>query len=646
MSVQFGKCNFDGKPIDPRELDQVRPILAPYGPDAEGRLCKDNFGVLYRAFHTTKESRNEVQPYVSASGAVITWDGRLDNREELIRQLGNDLSAASTDLAIVAKVYEHWRDNFFPRLIGDWALSLWDPQTQHLLLAKDFVNTRHIYYSVTPNQVTWSTVLSPLVLFAGHKLLLDEEYLAGWLTSLPDPHLSPYVGIRSVPASCFVQITPRAQKVCRYWDFDSRKTVQYRKDEDYEEHFRDVFAQSVRRRLRSDCPVLAELSGGMDSSSIVCVADRILCNGTALTPRIDTLSYYDDCEPNWNERPYFTQVEAGRGRAGNSIQLNWQEPLFSDSDRERFLPTPADQASPTEADQQFARCIASQGDRVVLSGTGGDEFLGGVPTPIPELADLLARARFRQFIRKLKLWALDRRKPWIHLVFAAISEFVPSALRRPPKKSRPPLWLTRDYIRLHRTALVRREPRLSFFGPLPSFQDSLNTLDDLRRQLESVPLPSEPSYEKRYPYLDRDLLEFLYAIPREQLVRPGQRRSLMRRSLAGFVPEAILQRKRKAYVSRGPRVALAANWLQFTALTHEMLTEALGIVDAATLVNAAQDACTGKEVPVTSIMRTLRVELWLRNVLHQVTGNSTLVVWPTDFAQTQCSRHEHWSSAS
>src|SRR5271154_5807287 len=87
MSAQFGKCNFDGKPIDPEDLYRVRPLLAPYGPDVERCICKRNFGVLYRAFHTTLESRREVQPYEFACEAVLTWDGRLDNREDLISLL-------------------------------------------------------------------------------------------------------------------------------------------------------------------------------------------------------------------------------------------------------------------------------------------------------------------------------------------------------------------------------------------------------------------------------------------------------------------------------------------------------------------------------------------------------------------------------
>ena len=79
--------------------------------------------------------------------------------------------------------------------------------------------------------------------------------------------------------------------------------------------------EAVRRRLRSDSPILAELSGGMDSSSIVCMADTIIARGNAETPRLDTLSYYDDSEPNWNERPYFTKVEEKRGRTGCHIDV-------------------------------------------------------------------------------------------------------------------------------------------------------------------------------------------------------------------------------------------------------------------------------------------------------------------------------------
>src|ERR1700726_406729 len=92
MSVQFGKWKFDGGPLDAESLEKVGHTLAPYGPDGGEAYSVAGVDILYRSFHTTKESRHEKQPHVSRAGAVITWDGRLDNREELIGQLGSRLS--------------------------------------------------------------------------------------------------------------------------------------------------------------------------------------------------------------------------------------------------------------------------------------------------------------------------------------------------------------------------------------------------------------------------------------------------------------------------------------------------------------------------------------------------------------------------
>ena len=119
MSIQFGRWNSDGKPIDQTYLAKVKPIIAPYGPDDEGAYAISNVSILYRAFHTTKESRRETQPHVSGSGVVITWDGRLDNRAELIRCLRDVLTISATDVSIVAAAYEEWGTNCFARLVGD-----------------------------------------------------------------------------------------------------------------------------------------------------------------------------------------------------------------------------------------------------------------------------------------------------------------------------------------------------------------------------------------------------------------------------------------------------------------------------------------------------------------------------------------------
>jgi asparagine synthase (glutamine-hydrolysing) len=624
MSVQFGRWNFDGKPVDLDYLEKVKPVIAPHGPDDSGSYSKTSISILYRAFHTTKESRRETQPHVTESGTVITWDGRLDNRAELIRHLRDVLTISSTDVSIVAATYEEWGTDCFAKLIGDWGLSIWDANSRSLILAKDPIGTRHLYYSFDSQQVTWSTILDPLVLFAGKTFALCEEYIAGWFSFFPAAHLTPYVGIHSVPPSSYVAIRAGKQTVSKYWDFDPGKKVRYRTDGEYEEHFRAVFAEAVRRRLRSDSPILAELSGGMDSSSIVCMADTIIARGAAETPRLDTISYYNDSEPNWNERPYFTKVEEKRGRTGTHIDMGSQEPFKFEFDSDHFAATPGSSGGrPSEASRQIAACLTSQRNRVVLSGIGGDEVTGGVPTPTPELEDLLARGQFRTLTHQLKVWALNKRKPWFYLLFDAAREFFPSALVGVPKYKRPAAWFHPAFIKRNRVALTGYEDRTKIFGSLPSFQGNIGTLDALRRQLACSDLSSDLPREKRYPYLDRGLLEFMYSVPREQLVRPGQRRSLMRRALVGMVPDELLNRKRKAFVTRGPRVGIAAEWPHLLELGQNMLMSSLGIADSTRFVEALQKARQGVDVPVVTLMRTLGIELWLRSLTTMnVLGNA------------------------
>lgn len=624
MSVQFGKCNFDGQLVDPTVFDQVRSQLTPYGPDGEGTLCQDNFGVLYRAFHTTEESRREKQPHISESGAVITWDGRLDNREGLIDQLGERLSPESTDLDIVAAAYVRWGIDVFARLIGDWAVSIWNPRDRSLTLAKDFLGSRQLYYSVEKDQVTWCTILDPLVLFAGRSLKIEQEYIAGWLTLFPAAHLTPYEGIHSVPACSLLRLTKGAQAARRYWNFEP-KTICYRSDREYEEHFRIVFANSVRRRLRCPSPVLAELSGGMDSSAIVCMADDLSRRGLTETPRVETISYYDDSEPNWDERPYFARVEQKRGRVGCHIDVGTQSPLEFHRGEDSFGLTPGSAFSCDAVSNQFAACLTSRGHRVVLSGIGGDEVTGGVPTPMPELADLLARGQLKKLSHQLRIWALQKRQPWYLLLLEAGKEFFPVGLFGIPKHRQPPTWLSPTFTNRYSNALLGYESRLKLFGTLPSFQVNLNTVDALRRQLMCTALPSRPSYERRYPYLDRSLLEFLFAIPQEQLLRPGQRRSLMRRALAGIVPDEILNRRRKAYVSKGLMNSISAQWEQLNKVGDPLVCSAFGVVESESMVDALQRVVRDAEAPTLALMRALTMESWLRAALKRGVLNGVVL---------------------
>ena len=126
----------------------------------------------------------------------------------------------------------------------------------------------------------------------------------------------------------------------------------------------------------------------------------------------------------------------------------------------------------------------------------------------------------------------------------------------------------------------------------------------------------DPPLEKRYPYLDRDLLEFIYAVPREQLLRPGQRRSLMRRALAGIVPGEILNRKRKALVTRSPVIAISSEWDLLVRMTDDMISDSLGIVDSKLFLDVLKNARHTSGEQIVPLMRTVAVEMWLKNVAH------------------------------
>jgi len=606
MSAQFGQWNLTRKPIDPEYIARARAMITPYGPDGAATFSENGTAIVYAALCTTKESRKERQPHLSSAGDVLVWDGRLDNRESLIEALGHCLERDSADTDIVAQAWDRWGIECFPRLIGDWALAIWQPKPQSLVLAKDPIGTRHLYYTINEGRVAWSTVLEPLVRFDPHALKLDEEYIAGWLASFPATDRTPYTNIRALPPACYLLVRNGASTISRYWDFDPGKRIRYRSDSEYEEHFRVAFTDSVRRRLRSNGPVVAELSGGMDSSSIVCIADDVIARADAERVSLDTVSYYTDSEPNWNDLPYFTVIENRRGHKGCHIDVNEIDASAFPCGTDEFQTTPASNSRLTKSAKQFADFMTLRPSRVLLSGIGGDEMTGGAPVPTPELADMIATCALRDLAHKLKQWALETRKPWFHLLWETAVWFL---VAQPPK---PAPWVVPAFVKRHAPAFSGYQSRWHLFGALPSFQASLAALDELRRQLAVKPLFLNPAYETRYAFLDRDLLEFLLAIPREQLVRPGQRRSLMRRALRGIVPREVLDRRRKAFAARMPRRAIAS---RASNLSQSNATEGLeGIVDQQALITALEKARSGDEVPIIPLLRTIGIQRWLRSL--------------------------------
>jgi asparagine synthase (glutamine-hydrolysing) len=602
MSCQFGRWDFNREPTPAPDLDRVRERLSPYGPEGEGHYGEGGATLLWFSFETT-ELKAQPQPWILPSGEALLWDGRLDNGDDLVREMGTSMGESVPDIEIVGRAWTRWGENSLGRLLGDWALSIWNPRDHCLTLAADVLAIRHLYYTVDGAGIRWSTIPDPLVLLPSQAVSLDEEYLAGWLAAFPAAHLSPFREIRRVPPASMIRLTHRSCFIRRYWEFDPSRSIRHASESEYEEQFREILGNAITRRLRSGFPVLAELSGGMDSSTIVCVADQLTSG--AGQPPLDTVSYYDDREPHWNERPWFARVEAQRGRTGLHIDVS--APLLPGKNPEALLLRPGASSSRTTVLDFMMR----NGHRVLLSGTGGDEFLGGVPTPLPELEDLLAAGRFVTLWRQLLAWALAQRRPWLHMLGDTMIGFLPAALssRRSLEAFRS--WLDPGFVSRQRYALRGYPKRWSLFGPLPSYQENIDALDGICRQLACRDPNGGYPFDRRYPYLDRDLLEFLFAIPRELLVRPGERRSLMRSALKGIVPEEILHRRRKAYVSRAPVTTAGKHYEALSAGGRSIGLAAIGIASPAGFLEALNTVRKGKEGPALSLLRALAAEEWL-----------------------------------
>lgn len=608
MSVQAGMWNFDGQPPNPEWLATISRATSKYGRDGETIYSNGAVGLLYRPFHATQESHVERQPHKLAKGDIVLWDGRLDNREELLRQF--PLTGEKSDVAIVAASYERCGTECFEKLIGDWALSIWIPQQEELILARDYVGTRHLFYHAAAHSFTWCTQLSPLVM-SGDSFNICHEYVAGYLALYPPSDLTPYREIRSVPPGKFIRVRPSGLTTHTYWAFTPVRT-HFRSDAEYEERFGELFAQAVRRRLRTDSKILADLSGGLDSSSIVAVADKLHADEPTATSTFDTFSCFDEDEPGDEDLLYIEVMERVRGRRGHHASVRTTGDTFSFEFPE-FVATPG-----FDGRQEFRTAhqdvLHRFNYRVLLSGQGGDEVNGqALDFRIP-IADSLSRFRLRRATQQLMTWSLRSRYPLIQLLMQSSELLLPVFLRWNVSAHMTEMsgWIDGHFARQHGMSDDLRASASGSWRWLPSARDAYQTIELLARDMTN----RRPScVDIRYPYLDRTLVEFLTSIPTDQLLRAGSRRSLMRRALSRILPPEIVSRRTKASTGRCVVLTLQKHWTLVENLLRAPLISELGYVRADAFRTVMEHTKNGHFIDLVRTLRTLALECWLRQAV-------------------------------
>jgi len=556
MSAQAGVFYFDRRPVNHRVLSVMGSSLDDYGPDRAGKYVEPGLAMVHRALHVTPEDALEQQPFISRRGNVMTWDGRLDNREDLLAQLWRELDQEPTDVAIAMAAYEKWGVEGFRHLIGDWSFVVWDAERQGVVLASDYMGVRPLHYLVRRDSVSWSTTLECLVRIHDLYDEMEPHYLVGFLSNARPAGLTPYRNVFSVETAQSVTVSRDGSIVkSRFWNLGAPE-IRHRTLEDYEKHLRTVFLDAVRNRLRSRAPVWSELSGGLDSSSVVCAADLLIKQGLAVTPDLRTFSFITDGSPETDERGFVACVDQHCGRTTHLIQ---QDASFELVDPTRHWITPA---QPTYGTLQSYKLVRNSGGRLLLTGHGGDSVMGNVVDYYYDITALLRRGRVFEAVGLARERALAAKHTVWNMLYRATQNFTQGmAVRRnlaqlfkgsggvPPATDE---HIAQAFLLKPEFAIYWKDAWTKLFARAFEFPDVSQwdlalgvTLMGERRHAQA---PSdEPLGLTSHPLLDRQVVEFMLGIPFSVVAPPGQPRALMRRAFGPFMPPRIVARFSKGF---------------------------------------------------------------------------------------------------
>jgi asparagine synthase (glutamine-hydrolysing) len=553
----------------------------------------------------------EKQPFFAPEGHVLLWDGRLDNRNTLLATLG--LSNPITDVELVAACYAKWGKEFPQHLMGDFSLCLWDPRYQCLMLARDPFGARQLFYYKTAARIFWASDIAPLVRLADDISAIDEEYIAGYMTGTEQPGHTPYKSISSVLPGTVLVVTRNGIQSSQFWDIDPGNEIRYATDGQYEEHFFQLFQEAVSCRLRVEGVAFAELSGGLDSSSIVCMADHVLTHEHVQASSLETVSYVYDRSRSSDERVCVQLIEEQRKKRGHHL-AETECPIFASFPGEESVLFPNPMHPFAEAMRRLGQTMSDYGSRVLLSGQGGDHMFLNETCYYPILADLALERRFGDLWSFLKEWSRRDRKNYLRLLWEGVLwPLAPGWLRARlmPKKLQVAEWLEEEFIRRNRCRERVILHPASYRFPHAGKQRQYTLLRHAISWVSSAYYYERNTIDLTYPFLHRPLVEFLMAIPMDQLQRPWETRSIQRRALKGLLPERIAKRTTKSGPDEAAHRAIVRQSRKLQELAASPRMCSLGYVNLQKFQLALSKARHGQG-GLHPVIRTVALENWLR----------------------------------
>ena len=538
------------------------------------------------------------------SALVCHWEGRLDNRAEFAGVPGCGPEASEAELVAAAPGKQF--PKHLSKLIGDFSLAIWDSEERSLWLATDYAGVRPLYFHQGPSpegpRVVWSSSIVALSRWIG-RVERDSDYITEFLVrGAASGGRTPWKGISAVPPGWLLRIRETGVEQESLWRPPLENETNLPSETDYEEQFRYLFREAVRVRLNIRGMAVAELSGGLDSSSVVCMARDVIRAGEAGACGLTTLSY---SEEGGADETFIQAVENACGFPACHFTIR-EDSFASAQSAGSGLPARWEMRN-----REIRQWMDSLNASTILTGQLGALVMGNSLDGAEHVADDLTHGRFGAAFRNALRWGRLRRQPVYPILsdaarlavtrridISANADFRHTALT--PAAVRRAVELTEARIpKVHRGAAAGRRSRLG------SLMDTLQV-----RHLQSPETLRPVAWSHAFAHRPQD--EFMMTLPPGIVYRPGEPRRLMRRALSGLLPKAVAQRRSKAAYSGVFRRSLLPMAQELLRSPSPLLLAEGGFIDAQAARARLNHFTLGLECNEAQLHQIVMLEFWLR----------------------------------
>lgn len=628
MSAIAGVVHTDGRDMTGERLSSIVTAAPPRGFDGITRWQAGPAGLIRFAHATTPEAIGERQPFASPqSGAVICFDGRLDNRSDLLDLLGERGRglAAAPDCEIALALFEQQGDDFVKALVGDFAMAIWQPADRRLFCARSAMGWRPLLWTYDGKTFGFATEPRSLVLGLSLERRLNEgaigEFLAARFVSQTDTF---WHGVSRLPQGSALSLT-NGQIRQWHWHDTPFPDLSAMSEADHIERFRELFDQALIAVNRSSTPVTSQLSGGLDSSSVVCRSTELHRAGR-IARQIGAISARFPGQPH-DETPWSSAVEAHLGITAKVVGAS---PFDADAARQWTADTYQLPLRPNVLDTMAGVCerLKADGERVLLTGEGGDDWLNGSFAHWPDMAlsgqwGTILRTARTQWPDGSILGAI--KGTLLHSMMPIVSQKYRNQVLNPSLdfSHAIPDWIRPEWGT--RTGLSERWAADSLPIALPTFaQKQRYQVYRLARRhinVDNVQAFTESQgIELRHPFHDLRLTRFCMGASGNILNRHGQKKHLLREAMRGTLPELVRTRRTKA-VFVGHTIDAVAKLFHHRK-PEDMLCAQMGWIDPKRIADMHapfqhwRDSGSQGAIPASPwgpVWFALSLDIWLEN---------------------------------